>query len=149
MQFALLISVIIAILLSAFLLLTHVQSFFRIKSKELISASELANHKLLASLDDTIISKDTLITTTDATTLKLFTNYHGAWSKTVSEVTIKNRKIAKTAFSGTAMNPKTPNLYLANKNAPLVVVGDTRLEGNSYLPKQGIKAGNILSLIHI
>jgi len=143
MQFALLISVIIAILLSAFLLLTHVQSFFRIKSQELIETVALTNNELFKSLDQHRISKDTIRATLDTKTLKLASNYHGTWIKTISEVAIKNRKITKAAFTGAAINKKTPNLYLANKNSPLIVVGTTRLEGNSYLPKQGIKAGNI------
>jgi len=143
MQFALLISVIIAILLSSFLLLTHVQSFFRIKSQMLISLSEFANTKLFESLDDTHISKDTLHTVTDGKTLKLASQYHGSWLKKVSEATEKSRKVAVVAFCGAAWNQRTPNLYLVNKNSPLVVVGASRLEGNSYLPKQGIKAGNI------
>lgn len=143
MQFALLISVIVAILLSAFLLLTHVQSFFRIKSQELITASDLVHQHLVASLSAPKISKDTIETNIDQSTLKLMSSYHGAWLKTVSKVTIRNKSMAKTAYTGSPLDPKSPNLYLANKNAPLVVVGDTRLEGNSYLPKQGIKAGNI------
>ncbi|MBW1296907.1 polymer-forming cytoskeletal protein [Aquimarina litoralis] len=143
MQFALLVSVIIAILLSAFLLLTHVQSFFRIKSQELISATELANNQLLASLQTPTISDDTIQNTLDSKTTKLISNYHGVWTKTVSDVIVKNRKVSKVAFSGSETDIKTPNIYLANKNAPLVIVGNTRLEGNSYLPTQGIKAGNI------
>ncbi|MDH7445314.1 hypothetical protein [Aquimarina sp. 2201CG14-23] len=143
MQFALLISVIIAILLSAFLLLTHVQSFFRIKSQELIKASELASLALVESLENNSITKDTIRTNIDTKTLKLVSNYHGIWTKTITEAVVKNRKIKQAAFSGTAIHSKTANLYLANKNSPLVVVGNTRLEGNSYLPKQGIKAGNI------
>ncbi|MHA7057055.1 hypothetical protein ACWGOQ_0007540 [Aquimarina sp. M1] len=143
MQFALLISVIIAIILSAFLLLTHVQSFFRIKSKELIQTTELANLQIFESLDTATISNDTIRTVLDTKTLKLTTDYHGAWTKTFSEVILRQRKVSKVAFSGAVLNQKTPNLYLVNKNAPLVVVGNTRLEGISYVPKQGIKAGNI------
>ncbi|MBQ4804327.1 hypothetical protein J8L88_15795 [Aquimarina sp. MMG015] len=143
MQFALLISVIIAILLSTFLLLTHVQSFFRIKSKEIIEASDIANNQIFGSLLATTASKDTTNSSIDTKTIKLATNYHGAWTKTFSEVAVKESKIRKIAFTGAALALKTPNLYLANKNAPLVVVGNTRLEGNSYLPEQGIKAGNI------
>ncbi|WP_299181240.1 hypothetical protein [uncultured Aquimarina sp.] len=142
-QFALLISVIIAILLSAFLLLTHVQSFFRIKSKEIVLASDIANNQIFESLLLTSISTDTTKGLVGSKTTKLATNYHGAWTKTFSEVVINERKVSKTAFTGVALNLKTPNLYLVNKNAPLVVVGNTRLEGNSYLPEQGIKAGNI------
>ncbi|WP_299600598.1 hypothetical protein [uncultured Aquimarina sp.] len=143
MQFALLVSVIIAILLSAFLLLTHVQSFFKIKSQELITAVELANHQLLVSLQTPVISEDTIQNSVDSKTTKLIATYHGIWTKTVSDVITNNRKIRKVAFSGTAIGLKTPNVYIADKNAPLVIVGDTRLEGNSYVPTQGIKAGNI------
>ncbi len=143
MQFALLISVIVAILLSAVLLLTHVQSFFKIKSKELLVATEEVNKRLFESLDNTITTEDTIRISSETKNVKIATTYHGVWTKTFSEVSIRNRKISKAAFSGTYIDPKTPNLYLANKNAPLVVVGHTRLEGNSYLPKQGIKAGNI------
>ncbi len=142
MQFALLISVIVALLLSAFLLLTHVQSFFKIKSNELLTASELSHQQIFKSLS-TSISKDTLIVEENSTKKKLITSYYGAWTKVYSEINIHNRKIAKTAFTGSEFDNTSPNLYVANTNSPLVVVGNTRLEGRSYLPKQGIKAGNI------
>ncbi len=142
MQFALLISVIIALLLSAFLLLTHVQSFFKIKSNELLNATELSNQQIFKSLSESI-SKDTLIVQEHAKTQKVIASYYGAWTKAFSEITIHNRKVSKTAFVGSSNDNTTPNLYLANTNSPLVVVGNTRLEGRSYLPKQGIKAGNI------
>ncbi len=143
MQFALLISVLIALLLSAFLLLTHVQSFFRIKSGELIEATETATLQILKSLGENNISQDTLVVKESDQTKKMIANYHGVWTKVFSEITIRNQKITKTAFIGSALQEKSPNLYLANTNSPLVVVGNTRLEGNSYLPKQGVKAGNI------
>ncbi len=143
MQFALLISVIIAILLSTFLLLTHVQSFFSIKSQELIEASELVNKQIFKSFADTGITKDTIQTNIGNNVTKLVSNYHGVWTKTVSKVQIRNKKVVKIAFTGSVIDQKTPNLYLADKNSPLVVVGNTRIEGNSYLPEQGIKAGNI------
>ncbi len=144
MQFALLISVIIGVLLSSFLLLTHVQSFFRIKSNELINASDLVNQQLFKSLENPVITTDTISHTIDNKSIKLISNYHGVWTKIMTTVEIENRNVAKkNALVGSSQNLQTPNLYLANKNTPLVVVGDTRLEGNSYLPDQGIKAGNI------
>lgn len=143
MQFAILISVLVALLLGAFLLLTHVQSFFRIKSQELVQAFETSNATLLKSLDAVAPSKDTIVTELGATTTKINASYNGAWVRQYSSVTSHNRKVERTALSGSKHSDKTPNLYLANTNSPLVVVGNTRLEGNSYLPKQGIKAGNI------
>ncbi len=143
MQFALLISVIVLLLLSAFLLLTHVQSFFRIKSQELTGGLALCNDQIFESLDESKTFSDTLVASVDSKKAKLVSTYHGAWIKTFSKVNIHGRKVAKTAFTGSVLDQKTPNLYLSNTNSPLVVVGNTRLEGNSYLPKQGVKAGNI------
>ncbi len=143
MQFAILISVLVALLLGAFLLLTHVQSFFKVKSQELIRAFEDSNTLIFNSLDVTSVVGDTVITRSGAKTTKHILNYHGAWIKRYAAVNVHNRKAARIAFTGSERSDKTPNLYLVDTNSPLVVVGNTRLEGNSYLPKQGVKAGNI------
>lgn len=143
MQFALLISVIVAILLSAFLLLTHVQSFFRIKSDELVTGVEFNNAEIFKSLEEPNVYNDTLIVVDGSKKIKLVSNYHGAWQKVFSEIEIHNRTTKKAAYTGTALNDKTPNVYLSNTDSPLVVVGNARLEGNCYLSSQGIKAGAI------
>ncbi|SHI86125.1 hypothetical protein [Aquimarina spongiae] len=143
MQFALLISVVIALILGAFLLLTHVQSFFKIKSNELIQASEIANQHILQSLGDSLKTGDTISSEQQQKTLKLNSNFYGAWTKVYAQVQSHNRKVHKSALVGTARTDRSANLYLANTNSPLVVVGNTRIEGNAYVPKQGLKAGNI------
>ncbi len=143
MQFAILISVLVALLLGAFLLLTHIQSVFRIKSQELIHAFEQSNVLLFKTLDYPTVVSDTIGSESETKITKQTASYHGAWLKQYAEVSMHNRKAARVAFTGSKRSDKTPNLYLANTNSPLVVVGNTRLEGNSYLPKQGVKAGNI------
>ncbi|WP_152537377.1 bactofilin family protein [Aquimarina pacifica] len=144
MQFAILISVLVALVLGAFLLLTHVHSFFKIKTKELVLAIEDSNTKIFESMDQNTKSIDTIETLlgTDKI-IKETADYHGAWFKRYVQVDVHNRKVTRTAYTGSKRSLKTPNLYLENTNSPLVVVGNTRLEGNSYLPKQGLKAGNI------
>ncbi len=143
MQFAILISVLVALLLGAFLLLTHVQSVFKIKSKELVLAFEQSNMQLFSTLDHDTTSNDTVRLVSEHKVVKQITNYHGAWTKNYSQVGVHGRKVARIAFTGSKLTSMTPNLYLENTNSPLVIVGNTRLEGNNYLPKQGIKAGNI------
>ncbi len=143
MQFAILISVLVALLLGAFLLLTHAQSFFRIKSQELTQAFEEVNIQLFNSLANVSVSNDTLISSSGTKTSRQFSKYQGAWLQQYSEIEAHNRKAIKVAYTGAKLTDKTPNLYLVNTNSPLVVVGATRLEGNNYLPKQGVKAGNI------
>ncbi|MCK8522547.1 hypothetical protein M0D21_13265 [Aquimarina sp. D1M17] len=143
MQFALLISVIVALILSAFLLLTHVQSFFNIKSNELLEASTLSNQQILEPFQKIVVTKDTVRQEKEGRIKKLHATFHGAWMKVFSEITIHNRAISKTALVGSLGDNVSPNLYLVDTNSPLVVVGNTRIEGNSYVPKQGMKAGNI------
>ncbi|RZS98808.1 hypothetical protein [Aquimarina brevivitae] len=142
MQFALLVSVIVALLLGAFILLTHTQSVFKIKSDELITAYEELNTALL-QLPEKITINDTIREESPNSVTKLHLSYYGLWLKAHAQVTKHGRSVAKTALIGSASIPQSPNLYLCNTNAPLVVVGSTRLEGNVYLPEQGIKAGNI------
>ncbi len=143
MQFAILISVLIAVILSAFLLLTHVHSFFRIKSKEILQAFEESNTLLFASLENNTITEDTITTTVDHKTTKQILKYHGAWLKRYASVSMHNRKVIKMMYTGSKRSDNTPNFYIEDTNSPIVVAGNTRLEGNSYLPKQGIKAGTI------
>ncbi|WP_128755233.1 hypothetical protein [Aquimarina sediminis] len=143
MQFAILISVLVALLLGAFLLLTHVHSFFRIKSKELVQAFEQSNTRIFESLNNGVVTGDTIVTVQNLGTIKEMSGYHGAWLKQYTEIGVHDRKVARVVFTGVKISETTPNLYLEETNSPLVVVGNTRLEGNSYLPKQGIKAGNI------
>ncbi len=144
MQFAILISVLVALILGAFLLLTHVHSFFKIKNEELVQTIEDTNTELFKAMDEGLSSNDTLISVlSSAKTMRQTAHYYGGWYKRYIALDVNNRKVVKTAFTGSKRTPKTPNLYLENNNSPLVVVGNTRLEGNSYLPKQGLKAGNI------
>ncbi len=143
MQFAILISVLVALILSAFLLLTHVHSFFKIKSKEVIFAFEQSNKQLFESLETTTTTTDTITITEENHTVKQFVDYHGSWLKRYVGIDIHNQAVSRIAYTGAALTDKTPNLYIEDTNSPIVVVGNTRLEGNSYLPKQGIKAGTI------
>ncbi|TPN87678.1 hypothetical protein [Aquimarina algicola] len=144
MQFAILVSVLVALLLGAFLMLTHVHSFFNIKSKEIITAFEKSNQQLFVSLDtDNIVRNDTIIKTDNTGSSKLNVVYHGAWIRRYSEIQTHNQKVSKIALTGSKKTESSPNLYVKDNNSPLVLVGDARLEGNTYLPKQGVKAGNI------
>ena len=143
MQFAILISVLVALVLGAFLMLTHVHSFFKIKTTETRRAFGTVYNALLSSMDQITITNDTLTTAIEGKNQKQCVGYYGAWIKHYVAINNHEQKIAKAALSGTKQDAKTPNLYLENNTSALVVVGDTRLEGNSYLPKQGVKAGNI------
>lgn len=55
---------------------------------------------------------------------------------------VKNEEFSKTALMGST-NKERKSVYLVENNAPLVIVGKTRIIGNAYLPMRGVKRGNI------
>src|SRR5690606_31732572 len=56
----------------------------------------------------------------------------------------KNKSFTKIAFAGGQYPAKERlALYLKDDNRPLVVVGNTKIEGLAYIPKQGVRSGNI------
>lgn len=58
-----------------------------------------------------------------------------SWSK---------RKFNKTALTGIDLNTPSPiALYLADQNKPLAICGNTRLVGDCYIPKNGVKRAYI------
>ncbi|QKX03552.1 hypothetical protein HN014_01025 [Aquimarina sp. TRL1] len=146
MQFALLVSVLVALLLSAFLLLTHVHSFFAIKSKELINGVTIpatAIRNFLATSESPSSVTDSLHFFIENQEVKISNSFYGGWTKITAVTELPQKKYIRTALSGSRLIPETPNLYLPKSNTPLVVIGNTRLEGNLYLSEYGIKAGNI------
>ncbi|WP_378185637.1 hypothetical protein ACE939_11040 [Aquimarina sp. W85] len=141
-QLALLISVLVALLLGSFLMLTHVQSFFKIKSQDTITMIRENNQRIFSTLN--IPSKsDTLYSESKDTAIKQHFAYHGAWLKQYTEHSQGSKKITKALLIGSESNANAPNLYLADSFSPLVVVGFTNLSGNLYVPEQGIKPGTI------
>lgn len=144
MHFALLISAVIALLLSAFLLLVHSYSFFKIQSQEVLGMIQTSNDQFVTfSQEHTTPLLDTLVTNTTHGVIKSKSNYYGSWQKTMITTTNRSKEFKKAALMGTIAPMGAPNLYLTDTNSPLIVVGNTRIEGTHYLPKVGIKAGTI------
>jgi len=145
LQYTIFISVIIALLVFAFISLSFVQQKVRIKTtffQEVVEAtnqgfSYLAYHKIPYNQQALLpLQLDTRVkTTTNKTQWGLFD---------ITSITSKKGKetFTKTALVGSS-NLQRPALYLQDQNQPLVLVGITRIEGATYLPKQGVKRGTI------
>ncbi len=67
----------------------------------------------------------------------------GAYPIISSTALHQNQKINKIVMVGSQSPTTLPNLYLVDIGNPLSVCGKTRIEGNIYLPKRGIKRGYI------
>lgn len=144
LQFVLLISTLVFLLLGSFILLTYTQSFFRVQSTESRSYVAMATHRLVDFIRTYNLSqtRDTIRTDEGRLQTNRIATYHGAWSTVFSEVISNGTRVRRAALIGTKTE-KSPNLYLSNYSSPLVVVGRTRLEGELFVPELGIQAGTI------
>jgi len=68
----------------------------------------------------------------------------GIFSLAICRVIVGDKQLNKSAFIGAADKSKQKTtLYLADLERPLSICGQTKLEGDCYLPEQGIKRAYI------
>ncbi len=147
LQFVLFVGMVIAILLASFVVLTYVQLKFKKQTSVVVNVVKNAdlgfsyafNNKL--KINDTTVISDL---TSEGGNLKLHSSYWGGYQKVIVVSSFKKQVFKKSAFIGEIIKKKDrPALYLKDNNRPLVVVGNTRISGNNFLPKQGVRPGNI------
>jgi len=146
LQYTIFISVVIALLVFAFISLTYVQGKLRIKGlsfQEAIynvnqSFDYLSQYKTPYNVETAIVASS-VDKAAAATVNKL---HWGLFDIATITSTKGKETFTKTALLGGFQQQKT-GLYLQNTNQPLVLVGNTRIEGKTYLPKQGVKRGTI------
>ena len=147
LQFAMFIIVVIALLLSAFIILIHTYNTFKVQTNHTIETINNTDKGIFYALQNNLQLNDTILVDLqdeDYKTLKVHRSIWGVFEKVVSVSSIKNKSFKKTALIG-AKQPKINRtaLYLEDHNKPLVLVGNTRIEGVAYIPKQGLRTGNI------
>ncbi len=144
LYFALLIATLGVLTLTAVLLWQHTSSFFGKQSSIATSLhytnKELFLHKIKETYTGT---KDTLAVNNDNLTHKFQQKYYGCWIRSFSGVQQKNFNANTIGLVGTSTSDRTPNFYLKNSNSPLILVGNTRLSGQIYIPSSGIRTGTI------
>ncbi len=146
LQFAILVSVIIALLISSFILLTYTQLQF---SKRISLSSEVIRYCHMgmeyakqSPLDYGIPISPSILDSEHQ--LELVKTHWGMFDKVMVNAQIKTIRHQKIGLLGGRL-PKENRLalYLEDTNSPLVVVGKTNIYGNVKLPKRGVKAGYI------
>ena len=147
LQLTLFISIVIAILLMSFVLLLHSHKRFQLQTDFILETTQNAQKGIEYALLHSIGSKDTLAIpqdTPDFKTLKIHRDFWGIFEKVTSVSEIKTNHFHKIALIGAkSKNLNRTALYLQDTNHPLVVVGESRIKGLVFLPKQGVKAGTI------
>jgi cytoskeletal protein CcmA (bactofilin family) len=147
LQFAIMISAIIAVLLSVFIVLVHSHSLFEKKSDLLIETIQQAENVMLAEIHDFSVERDTIFSVIDEERNMysiLHKSYWGMYGKVYSQTETKGKAFEKMALvSGWQSDVDRTALYLKETNRPLIVVGNTKIQGKTYLPARGIRAGTI------
>ncbi len=147
LQLTLFIVVVIALLLSAFILLVHTHKKFQVQTDFLIETVRNTDKGFDYAFQNRVPLNDTLqiqLTEEPNRIVKIHRGYWGVFEKITSVSQIKNKQFTKTALIGAKQieNIRTA-LYVQDNNKPLVVVGKTKIEGVAYIPKQGVKSGTI------
>jgi hypothetical protein len=147
LQLTLFIAVIVALLLTAFILLVHTNKRFGIQTDFVIETVTHVNKGINYSLINSTKLKDTVtvnLNDEEYKTLKVHRAFWGVFEKVTSIARIKTNTLKKVALIGAVQQKvKRTALYLQDNNKPLVLVGDTKIEGLAYLPRQGVKPGTI------
>lgn len=149
LQFTMYVVVVVAVLLAGFILFVHTHKTLELHkglTKDAVSQAHKGIHSILTQtipLGDTIrIPIENDIETYGS--LTLHRNYWGIYETATAISKLKNKTFKALGLVGgqeTSIEPTA--LYLADKNRPLVVVGNAHIEGLNYIPKQGVRTGNI------
>lgn len=142
LQYVLYIAVIIALLLSSLISVVYLHYKIKIKSEKYKSSIELSNQIFNTLSDYPIQGEIPYLRKSGDTLIQIVKKPWAVFDNTRVEVSIGKEYFAKTALTG-GKQTNPPTLYLQDERQPLAVVGDTYIEGTAFLPRGGIKRGNI------
>tara|TARA_B110000967_G_C18752248_1_gene493439 strand:- start:9 stop:500 length:492 start_codon:yes stop_codon:yes gene_type:complete len=142
LQLTLFIAIIIAILLMGFVLLLHSHKRFQVQTDFIIETTQNADIGIEYALLHPIRLKDSTpipLENAPYKTLKLYRDFWGVFEKIIAVSQIKNNHFQKIALVGAKSKDENRTaLYVQDTQKPLVLVGDTKIEGVAFLPKQGV-----------
>ncbi len=147
LQFVVMISAVIALLLGAFVLLVHAHSYFKKQSHltiETVKAVDRGFDRLLengVSKNGPRTFQDTKDPRIDLTATEA---RWGVFEMLRVEASHQNKRFGKIALVGGLKTPEERiSLYLQDNRAPLVLVGNSKVVGDAHIPRSGVKPGNI------
>ncbi len=143
MQFAILVATIIAILLASFLTLTQTHRFFNTQSKILGNVIDSANAGIRYSFEKEHPIGDSISLENDMYKTSIKQTSWGGFLKVQSTASAKTKNFSKMALTGHTMARPELALHLSGDKLPLVLVGNTTIEGDAYVSDLGVKAGII------
>lgn len=147
LQFAIYTAAVVALLLFGLILYLHTFSFFGQQINSNNTNIKATDKGFSTVLKENQIVNDTLIIPSFEDSFqitKAISDYWGIFQKTKIVTSKNNKKFQKVALIGSHFEHQDrKTLYLKDLFKPLVVVGNTRIEGIASLAEQGIRPGNI------
>lgn len=143
LQYTLLVSVVVAILIGSFLTLTHIHSLFGIQSQQLLRVVDASNQGIDYALQNDVEIQDSISVFFENSTTILSKSTWGGFSLLKSKASIGQKEFIKTALIGMGKSTSRDAIYITELRQPLVLVGDSEIQGDAFLSDRGIKAGII------
>ena len=147
LQFTMYIVVVVALLLGGFIILVKTHQKFKAQTQLSVETVTNAAMGMQYALEMPHLGEDTIaldVFDEAYKTLKLQQHHWGVFEKHTVVSTIKSKKIIKMALVGGAQaTVNRTALYVVDRNRPLVLVGDAKIQGTAFLPKQGVRTGTI------
>lgn len=146
LQFVLFIGVVIALLLLTFVTLAHTNSLFHKKTTRFVDTIKAADLALSTSFKTPMPINDSTAIVLPSENLiqaKVIRNYWGVLEKYTVVSSFKKNRFTKSVLVGSKSKELLPALYLQDRQRPMIIVGKAKITGEAFLPKQGIRPGNI------
>ncbi|WP_157594944.1 hypothetical protein [Psychroflexus tropicus] len=150
LQLVVFVTVIIALLLSSFILYVHLNTMYKQDNTLTIEAIKVTDAGFKWMETHEITYRDTLRTQiSERESFKVVKKHWGLLDAVSIIGEVQNKGYNKIALVG-GISPLAKNfaLRLRNQRNPLVLVGNTSLRGELYTSPYGIKAGNIAGLYY-
>jgi hypothetical protein len=147
LQFAIYTAAIVALLLLGLILYLHTFKTLQ-QSTEISTDNIKASHVGFSeAFEENNISSDTVTISNfinPSQKVKSVSSFWGIFQKTSVTAKNRNKVFQKSALLGcTFLTKDRISVYLENTNKPLIVVGNTKIEGNVMIPDQGVQPGYI------
>lgn len=143
MQFAILVSVIVALLLSSFLLFTYTYSSFSLQAQRVLHSIEASDKGIVYLSREDVQINDSLELVVDDLPVLLRNKFWGGFQLVHSRGGTGSTAFEKIALLGSGSSGDIPAIFLEDNQLPLVLAGDTHIEGDTYTPQNIIKPGSI------
>ncbi|RDY60784.1 hypothetical protein [Flagellimonas nanhaiensis] len=146
LQFVLFVGALIAVLLLTFVLLHQAHQLFDKKTLKTVQLVQKADMGVQYAMEQNLPLNNSVLLNLpgdDGINVYVEKSYWGVFEKYSVVTKFKKNKYVKTALVGGAMGQQFPALYLKDNDRPMIIAGRSKITGNAYLPKQGIRPGGI------